>query len=71
MDETGQIQPEIEPSQSEQLSTFGWRLDQFTRLGFDSADATLMADAAQVDLAQARRLITLGCPVETAVRILL
>jgi hypothetical protein len=30
-----------------------------------------MADAAQVDLAQARRLITLGCPLETAVRILL
>ena len=71
MEETEQIQTEVEPSQSEQLSTFGWRLDQFTRLGFDSAEATLMADDAQVDLAQARRLIALGCPLETAVRILL
>jgi hypothetical protein len=71
VEEAGQIQTEIEPSKSEQLCTRVWRLDQFTRLGFDSADATLMADAAQVDLAQARRLITLGCPLETAVRILL
>jgi hypothetical protein len=40
------------------------------RLGFDSAGATQMAVDAQVDLAQARRLIALGCPLETAVRIL-
>jgi hypothetical protein len=48
-----------------------WRLDQFTSLGFDSARAALMADDARVDLAQARRLIALGCPLETAARILL
>jgi hypothetical protein len=30
-----------------------------------------MADDAQVDLAQARRLIALGCSLETAARILL
>ena len=71
MEEAEQIQTEVEPNQSEQLCTRVWRLDQFTRLGFDSAGATLMADDAQVDLAQARRLIALGCPLETAVRILL
>ena len=71
MEETGQIQTEIEPGQSEPLCTRGWRLDQFTRLGFDSAGATMMADNAQVDLAQARKLIALGCPLETAARILL
>ena len=71
VEEAGQIQTEVEPGQSEQLCTRVWRLDQFTRLGFDSAGATLMADDAQVDLAQARKLIALGCPLETAVRILL
>ncbi len=71
VEEAEQIQAEVEPSQSEQLCTRVWRLDQFTRLGFDSAGAALMADDAQVDLAQARRLIALGCPLETAVRILL
>jgi hypothetical protein len=30
-----------------------------------------MADDARVDLAQPRRLIALGCPLETAARILL
>jgi hypothetical protein len=71
MDEAKQIQTEVEPSQSGELCTRVWRLDQFTRLGFDSAGATLMADDAQVDLGQARKLIALGCPLETAARILL
>jgi len=71
VEEVERIQAEVEPSQSEQLETRVWRLDQFTRLGFDSAGAELMADDAQIDLAQARRLIALGCPLETAVRILL
>jgi hypothetical protein len=66
------IQAQVEPDQSEQLrQTRVWRLDQFTGLGFDSARAALMADDAQVDLAQARRLIALGCPLETVARILL
>jgi hypothetical protein len=48
-----------------------WRLDQFTGLGFDAVRASLMADDAHVDLAQARKLVALGCPLETASRILL
>jgi hypothetical protein len=72
MDEAEWIQDQVEPDQSEQLlQTRVWRLDQFTGLGFDSARAARMADAAQVDLGQARRLIALGCPLETATRILL
>lgn len=67
-----QIETQIEPDRREQLcSTRVWRLEQLTGLGFDPARATLMADNAQVDLAQARRLIALGCPLETAARILL
>ena len=48
-----------------------WRLDQFIALGFDDVRASLMADDAEVDLAQARKLVALGCPLETASRILL
>lgn len=47
-----------------------WRLDQFISLGFDTLRAAALADAA-VDLAQARRLVALGCPPETASRILI
>jgi hypothetical protein len=48
-----------------------WRLDQFIDLGFDVVRASLMADDSRVDLAQARKLVALGCPLETASRILL
>lgn len=48
-----------------------WRLDQFVNLGFDFARAAMMADDSQIDLAQARRLVASGCPLETASRILL
>ena len=67
-----QIQTQVEPEQSEQLRrTRLWRLDQLTGLGFASTHAALMADDAQVDLGLARRLIALGCPLDTAARILL
>jgi hypothetical protein len=72
VEEAERIQAQVEPDQAEQLcQTRVWRLDQFTGLGFDSARAELMADDAEVDHAQARRLIALGCPFETAARILL
>ena len=72
MEEVERIGAQVESDQSEQLRQMRvWRLDQFTSLGFDSVFATLMADDAQVDLAQARRLIALGCPLGTAARILL
>jgi hypothetical protein len=48
-----------------------WRLDQFVALGFDAVRASLMAADARVDLAQARKLVALGCPLEMASRILL
>jgi hypothetical protein len=44
-----------------------WRHDQFIALGFDDVRVSLMADDARVDLAQARKLVTLGCPLETAI----
>jgi hypothetical protein len=72
VEKTERIQTQIEPDWSEQLrSARVWRLEQLTGLGFDPARAALMADNAQVDLSQARKLIALGCPLETAARILL
>lgn len=47
-----------------------WRLEQFLCLGFDLANAAVMAEA-KIDLAVARRLVGAGCPLETASRILL
>jgi hypothetical protein len=60
----------LEPSE-ELCRTRDWRFDQLTTLGFDPLEATLMAEDACVDLAQARRLVAMGCPLETASRILL
>ena len=72
MGEAERDQTEVEPVESEQQRlTRLWRLDQLTALGFDSAYAALMADDTDIELAQARRLIALGCPLDTAARILL
>jgi hypothetical protein len=72
MEEKERAQPELESELSEaERQTRIWRLDQLIGLGFDSLRAAQMADDTQVDLAQARRLIALGCPLETAARILL
>lgn len=72
MDETDQIQSPAELDQSpEAQRTRVWRLDQFVSLGFDLPRAVIMADDTRVDLAQARKLVALGCPLETASRILL
>jgi len=72
VDETDQIRLPAEPDQSAVVQrTRVWRLDQFVSLGFDRPRAAIMADDTCVDLAQARRLVALGCPLETASRILL
>lgn len=72
MDETDQIRLPAELDQSPEVQrTRVWRLDQFVCLGFDLPRAAMMADDTRVDLAQARRLVALGCPLETASRILL
>ena len=72
VDETDQIQLQAEPDLSdEEQRTRVWRRDQFVSLGFDLPRAVIMADDTRVDLAQARKLVALGCPLETASRILL
>jgi hypothetical protein len=72
VDETERLDVLAELEQSEEARrTHGWRLDQFVALGFDFARAAIMADDSRIDLAQARRLVAAGCPLETASRILL
>ena len=72
MDESEQIEVAAERDQSDEARrTRVWRLDQFVALGVDLARAASMADDSRIDLAQARRLVASGCPLETASRILL
>ena len=72
VDKTDQIQLPAEADLSdEEQRTRVWRLNQFVSLGFDLPRAAIMADDTHVDLAQARKLVALGCPLETASRILL
>jgi hypothetical protein len=72
MEESEQALSSVELDQADEVDwTQVWRLDQFLALGFDVVRASFMADDARVDLAQARKLVALGCPLETASRILL
>jgi len=54
----------------EERSTFLWRMAQFTRLGFAYPESVVLAGTG-IDLAEARKLVTRGCPIQTAARILL
>jgi hypothetical protein len=54
----------------EMRRTFQWRLAQFTQLGFAYPESVVLAGTG-IDLGEARKLVTLGCPLETASRILL
>jgi len=54
----------------EQRLVRGWRREQFAALGFPPAEVWRLAGAG-VDLGDMRRLISAGCPLETARRILL
>ena len=66
-----ELEQDLAADQSaDELNVRHWRLDQLISLGFDHLQAAVMAESA-VDLAQARRLVALGCPHETASRILI
>ena len=72
MEESRQALSSVELDQPDEVDwTQVWRHEQLLALGFDVVRASLMADDAGVDLAQARKLVALGCPLETASRILL
>jgi hypothetical protein len=67
----GEMEDEVfDRCAEEERSTFLWRLAQFTRLGFAYPESVVLAGTG-IDLAEARKLVTRGCPIETASRILL
>ncbi len=48
-----------------------WRADQLRRAGYPPWDALVLSARADVDIHTATELLRGGCPVATAVRILL
>lgn len=48
-----------------------WRFGYLCGLGFDPETALTMAESKEVDLREAEDLVRSGCPLETAVGILL
>jgi hypothetical protein len=48
-----------------------WRIESLLRVGYDDSAAIHLAESREVDLHLACRILDGGCPVETALRILL
>jgi hypothetical protein len=48
-----------------------WRFDELVRAGYDADQALILASHVEVDLHSATDLLRKGCPVATALRILL
>lgn len=61
---TPTIEPEIELVEM-------WRLETLHRAGYDVEAASVLAASHEVDLHLAVALLERGCPVETALQILL
>jgi hypothetical protein len=51
--------------------TTGWRREQLEAAGYPTREAREMSGRLDIDLHLAIRLLRQGCPVETALRILL
>jgi hypothetical protein len=62
---------EEQRSELADTEVFDWRFTALTRAGYPHADAWLLAAAKEVDLRVAERLLAVGCPPATALRILL
>jgi hypothetical protein len=61
---------ELDAFADEQRRVLVWRVAQFIELGFGSDEAVALAYGA-IDIGCARKLITQGCPPQTAAGILL
>jgi hypothetical protein len=59
----------LDEAQAQQI--LSWRFDALTRAGYDASDALVLATRVEIDLHVATNLLTRGCPVGTALRILL
>jgi hypothetical protein len=59
-----------DPADLEELR-LDWRRESLVRAGYDERSALLVALRSEIDLHQAVDLVEGGCPVKTALRILL
>ncbi len=57
--------------ESEAEAILRWRFEALVRSGYDIGSALVLASHVEVDLHQATGLADRGCPVDTALRILL
>jgi hypothetical protein len=48
-----------------------WRFEALSKAGYEASDALVLATRVEVDLHVATDLLEQGCPVSTALRILL
>jgi hypothetical protein len=48
-----------------------WRFEVLMNAGYDPGSAMILASHVEVDLHEAARLIERGCPLETAMKIVL
>jgi hypothetical protein len=59
----------IEETEAERV--IRWRAEELERAGYEERAALQLALRTDVDLHKAMELLSLGCPAETALRILL
>ena len=57
--------------EAEAERVLSWRFEELERAGYPVASANELAERTDVDLHAAVELVRAGCPVDTAVRILL
>jgi hypothetical protein len=58
-------------AEEERLRVFRWRCEELRRAGYDPKNSIMLAVGSEVDRQLALDLLALGCPHETALRILL
>jgi hypothetical protein len=61
---------ELDPDYEAELVR-AWRLEELERAGYSASVAKQLAERMDVDLHVATKLLTRGCPAETALKILL
>ena len=48
-----------------------WRFEEFIQLGYDVGSAVILASHVEVDLHEVANLLVRGCPLDTAMQIVI
>ncbi len=60
-----------ELDEADAVEVLRWRFDVLNRAGYDTDAAAILAAHVEIDLRAAEDLVSRGCPVDTALKILL